>query len=73
MNDELLTIQDIADLFRCNYRTARDVKVKLIGFPKPAPGSSLRIPLWLRSEVRAFLHGKPPKVPINPASTHNHL
>ena len=56
MNDELLTIQDIADLFRCNYRTARDVKVKLIGFPKPAPGSSLRIPLWLRSEVAKFLN-----------------
>ena len=58
MNDELLTIQDIADLFRCNYRTARDVKVKRIGFPKPSQGSSLRIPLWLRSEVRAFIHGK---------------
>lgn len=57
MNHELLTTQDIADLYRCNYRTARDVKVKLRGFPKPAQGSSVRIPLWLCSEVRAFLHG----------------
>ena len=71
MTDDLLTIQDIADLFRCNYRTARDVKVKLIGFPKPVPGSSPRIPLWLKSEVRAFLHGRP--VRKNPASAESRL
>ena len=59
MTDELLTLQDIADLFRCSYTTARDIKVKLIGFPLPSPGSSVRKPLWLRSEVRAFLHRKP--------------
>ena len=73
MNDELLTIQDIADLFRCNYRTARDVKVKLIGFPKPAPGSSLRIPLWLRADVRDFLRGKTTQTRINPALSENRL
>ena len=73
MSDELMTIQDIADLFRCNYRTARDVKVKLVGFPQPAPGSSLRIPLWLRSEVRAFLHRKPEKTRTNPAFKENRL
>lgn len=67
MTDELLTIQDIADLFRCNYRTARDIKVKLAGFPPPVPGSSPRIPLWLRSKVRAFLHGKSENVRTNPA------
>ena len=57
--DELMTLQDIADLLRCTYRCARDVKTKLVGFPKPAPGSSQRIPLWLSSDVRNFLHGKP--------------
>ena len=67
MTDELLTIQDLANLFRCTYRCARDIKVKLVGFPKPAPGSSARIPLWLRSEVRAFLHGKETKTRKNPA------
>ena len=60
MSDELMTIQDIADLYRCSYNTARDMKVKLIGFPDPVPGSSVRKPLWLRSEVRAFLHRKAP-------------
>ena len=58
-DEELMSIQDIADLFRCNYRTARDIKVKLIGFPEPVPGSSVRIPLWLRSDVMAFIHRKP--------------
>ena len=73
MSDELMTIQDIADLFRCTYRCARDVKVKLVGFPKPAPGSSLRIPLWLRSDVRDFLRGKPAQTRTNPASNENRL
>lgn len=58
MSDELMDIQDIANLFRCSYTTARDLKVKTTGFPDPVPGSSVRKPLWLRSEVRAFLHGK---------------
>lgn len=58
MNDELLTIDDIAGLYRCSRRNARDVIVKLIGFPIPAPGSTQRKPLWLRTEVRAFLHRK---------------
>lgn len=58
--DELITIQDIADLYRCSYNTARDQKVKTIGFPSPVPGSSTRIPLWLRSDVSAFLHRKTP-------------
>jgi hypothetical protein len=68
MNDELMTIQDIADLFRCNYRTARDVKTKLVGFPDRAPGSSVRIPLWLRTDVQCFLHAKSAKTRTNPAS-----
>lgn len=73
MTDELLTLQDIADLFRCTYRCARDVKVKMVGFPAPAPGSSQRIPLWLKSDVRAFLHGKPANTRKNPASANSHL
>lgn len=60
MTDELVNIQEIADLYRCSYNTARDQKVKMIGFPEPVPGSSVRKPLWLRSEVRAFLHRRTP-------------
>ena len=73
MTDELLTIQDIANLYRCDYRTARDVKVKLVGFPKPVPGSSPRIPLWLREDVRRFIRGEPIKIRTNPASSNVHV
>lgn len=57
MND-LLTIEDIATMHRCTIRHARDVIVKVPGFPPEAPTSSPRNRLWLRSEVRAYLHRK---------------
>ena len=41
MSDELLTLTDLAELYRCSYRHARDVITKLIGFPSLAPGSTL--------------------------------
>lgn len=62
MNDELLDLGDIATLYKCSRRHARDVITKLVGFPEIAPGSTPRNPLWLRVEVRAFLHRKPAKV-----------
>lgn len=58
MND-LLTLQDIADMNRCSMRHARDVLVKLPGFPSEAPTSTPRNRLWLKTEVRAFIHRKP--------------
>lgn len=58
MTDELLDLADIASLYRCTRRHARDVIVKRIGFPDIAPGATQRNPLWLRAEVRAFLHRK---------------
>lgn len=64
---ELLTLGDIAEMHRCSQRHARDVLVKLPGFPPEAPTSTPRNRLWLRSEVRAFIHRKPAKFP------HNHL
>ena len=67
MSDELLNLTDLATLYRCSRRHARDVITKLVGFPEVAPGSTGRNPLWLRTEVRAFLHRKPGKVRINPA------
>ena len=62
MND-LLTLEDIALMHRCSLRHARDVLVKLPSFPLEAPTSTPRNRLWLRSEVRAFIHRKPAKIP----------
>jgi len=67
MTDELLDLNDIAELYRCTRRHARDVLTKLVGFPVVAPGSTQRNPLWLRVEVRAFMHRKPAKTRSNPA------
>lgn len=62
MND-LLTLEDIAAMNHCSLRHARDVLVKLPGFPREAPTSTPRNRLWLRSEVRAFIHRKPAQIP----------
>lgn len=66
MND-LLTLSDIAKLHHCGDRHARDVLVKLPGFPPPAPTSTPRKRLWLRSEVRAYLFRKPAQIPHKPS------
>ena len=72
MTDELLNLDDIAAMYRCSRRHARDVIVKLVGFPQFAPGSTQRRPLWLRKEVREFLHRKPTKTRTDPATEHAH-
>ena len=64
MND-LMTLDDIAAMNKCSVRHARDVLVKLPGFPDEAPTSTPRNRLWLRSEVRAFVHRKPARIPQN--------
>ena len=61
MSEELLTLEDLAELYRCSRRHARDVITKKIGFPSFAPGSTPRNPLWLRDDVRDFLRKKPYK------------
>jgi hypothetical protein len=58
-NRDLLTLEDIAAMHHCSIRHARDVLVKLRGFPAEAPTSTPRNRLWLRDEVRAFVHRKP--------------
>lgn len=63
MTNELLTLDDIAQMHRCSVRHARDVLVRLPGFPTEAPTSTPRNRLWLRSEVRAFIHRKPAQIP----------
>lgn len=64
--NELLTLDDIAQMNHCSARHARDVLVKLPGFPAEAPTSTPRNRLWLRSEVRAFIHRKPAQIPHKP-------
>jgi hypothetical protein len=56
---DLLTLDDIAAMWKCNRRHARDVLVKLAEFPPTAPGSTTKNPVWLRSEVRAYANRKP--------------
>lgn len=60
-----MTLDDIAQMHRCGVRHARDVLVKLPGFPPEAPTSTPRNRLWLRVEVRAFVHRKPARIPHN--------
>lgn len=60
---DLIDINDIAEMHRCSVRHARDVLVKLPGFPPEAPTSTPRNRLWLRAEVKAFIHRKPTKIP----------
>jgi hypothetical protein len=60
---DLLTLEAIAEMNHCSMRHARDVLVKLPGFPDEAPTSTPRNRLWLRSEVRAFIHRKPAQIP----------
>ena len=62
MND-LLTLDDIAQMHHCSMRHARDVLVKLTGFPEEAPTSTPRNRLWLRTEIQNFIHRRPVKAP----------
>jgi hypothetical protein len=52
-----MTLDDIAAMWRCTRRHARDMLVKMPEFPAPAPGSTPRRPVWLRSRVAAFAAG----------------
>lgn len=58
MTDELLTIDDIADLYKVSRWQARDSVVKSEGFPHIAPGTTWKKPRWLASDVRRFLRRK---------------
>lgn len=55
MTDELLTLDDIAELYKVSRWQARDSVVKSEGFPPIAPGTTWKKPRWLASDVRRFL------------------
>lgn len=59
MSDELLTLEDVARMWKCSMRHARDVLVRSAGFPQPAPGSTARHRVWLAEKVREFARGEP--------------
>ncbi len=63
MTDELLTIDDIAKLYKVNRPRARDTIVKQPGFPDIAPGSTWRLPRWRASDVWAFINGSSVRSP----------
>jgi hypothetical protein len=67
--DDLLTLAAIADMNHCSMRHARDVIVRLVGFPEEAPTSTPRNRLWIRIEVKAYsVHRKlrkPARIPQN--------
>lgn len=62
MND-LMTLEGIAEMHHCSVRHARDVLVRLPGFPDEAPTSTPRNRLWLKAEVRAYVNRKPARNP----------
>ena len=55
MTEELLTIDDIAALYKLDRKQVRDSVVKTPGVPAFAPGTTWRKPRWLASDVRRFL------------------
>lgn len=55
MTDELLTLDDIAEMYKVSRWQARDNIVKSPGFPVPAPGTTWKKPRWLASEVQSFI------------------
>lgn len=59
----LMTLLDIAELHHCELPHARDVIVKLPGFPRPAPTSTPRKRVWVRAEVLAFVTRSPASSP----------
>lgn len=61
MNDEILTIDDIAAMYKVSRERARDTIVKQPGFPDIAPGSTWRLPRWVATEVRAFVRRRSPQ------------
>lgn len=55
---DLLTIEDIASLYRVTVRFAREQLTKRPGFPKPIPGCTSRNRLWLKESIENYWRGK---------------
>jgi hypothetical protein len=56
MND-LMTLDEIAGLWKVTREHARRYLVRLPEFPEPAPGSTRKNQRWKAKDVRQFLTG----------------
>lgn len=54
----MMSVEDIAAMWKVPRDYARDVLVKQDGFPEPAPGSTRKFQRWLKSEVMKFAVGE---------------
>ena len=58
---EMMSLEDIAAMWKVPRDYARDVLVKQEGFPPMAPGSTRKFQRWLKADVVAFAN--PAKFP----------
>jgi hypothetical protein len=56
--NELLTLKDIADLWKVTPEYARRYLTKLPSFPEPAPGSTRKNPRWREEDVSHYISGE---------------
>jgi hypothetical protein len=55
---EMMSVEDIAKMWKVPRDYALTKLVKQEGFPSPAPGSTRKFQRWLRSQVEAFARGE---------------
>jgi hypothetical protein len=56
---DLLTIEDIAALWKARREWVQRYLVKRPEFPPPAPGSTRKNPRWRQEDIKRFLSGNP--------------
>jgi hypothetical protein len=54
---EMMSVDDIAALWKVPRDYAMNKLVKQEGFPSPAPGSTRKFQRWLRRDVERFVRG----------------
>lgn len=55
---EMMSLEDIAKMWKCDREYARDTLVKLEGFPSMAPGSTRKFQRWRKADVLRFVEGE---------------
>lgn len=55
MNDEILTIDDIAEMYKVKRTYARDKVVSRPDFPRPSLALSQKMKRWNREDVERWL------------------
>ena len=58
MTIKLLSLDEVASMYRVTRRYARDSLVKTPGFPAPVPGSTRKNPLWLEEQLKQYMLDK---------------